>query len=715
MADFTETTDPLSQRFEFRRDLLVRGESFGGRMGYVIEDPLSGKFFHIGEPECRFLRFCDGQRTLQEVIALSSSLEFAELQISVAFSQAEALVLIRWARSRGLLVCGAGVATEDHGSSSKVNEPSQLAFNPFFIRLPLDSPHRLLESLSRWLGSVFTVWGAALFAVVWIGLIAYVAPRAHDIMRWETLWHPQNWVGLLVIWLGLKVWHELGHAVACRRFGGEIRSAGVALICFAPVAYIDATSAWRISSKWKRIVVSAAGMYLEGWAAAVAILVAAICNDESVRTWASHVALVAGGQTLLVNANPLVRFDGYYILADLLELPNLQALARQSSNNALRRLSGDSQAIDAPLVGKRRIIAAAYAWGAGMWRLCLTIGGVGFFLAQQPILGAPLAWLLAISWLALPIWMMGRDFSWMRDWKPKTDRLVAGGAMLFLLLMGGGWWLLQPAILRAEGVVDFSPMTVLRAPLPGFVGRVLVKDGEHVPADAPIVVLRNDDLEFEAIDLRLQLAQSKAKIQTLSAQQQLAKRSNEEATCRSLETRLMELEGKLADLTIRAPHAGRVIARDIEQLTGRFLAAGDEVAILGGDDRLHVVAVVSQQELVAVNRPGVQAQIDFAACRAGLSGESVRLEPAAHMSLPHEALSGVNGGPIAMRQSTAPAGSGRASYEPLSPVFVAYVRLPPTLSEAVWSGERATVRFSSPGYSRIVRLRDIAFRWFQGA
>ena len=138
-----------------------------------------------------------------------------------------------------------------------------------------------------------------------------------------------NWLWLGVAWVGLKVLHECGHAVACKRLGGEVREAGVIFVLLAPLAYVDVTSTWRLRSKWARIQVAAAGMYVELFVAALATLVWARTPTSVLNQVCLNVMTTAGVMTVLFNANPLMRFDGYYIVSDLLELPNLYTQGQQ--------------------------------------------------------------------------------------------------------------------------------------------------------------------------------------------------------------------------------------------------------------------------------------------------------------------------------------------------------------------------------------------------
>ena len=206
------------------------------------------------------------------------------------------------------------------------------------MRIPLGDPEPWLNRLHGWFGWI-TAWR---FFVVWLAVVSLAAVEVFS--RWDRLvyeWRerliPSSWLWLVLAWIGLKLIHETAHGIFCRHFGGRSREAGIVLILLAPIPYIDVTSAWGFRSKWQRIMTSAAGIYVELFCAAVAGLLWSYSHDPLIRFHSLNVMLTAGLVTLVFNANFLMRFDGYYILADLLEIPNLYSLGQQDVQYLARR------------------------------------------------------------------------------------------------------------------------------------------------------------------------------------------------------------------------------------------------------------------------------------------------------------------------------------------------------------------------------------------
>ena len=177
-----------------------------------------------------------------------------------------------------------------------------------------------------------------------IGVLTALGHRNELVQSSSILLDRDNWLRLAAVWLVLKILHEAAHGLTCLHFGGNVPSAGVLLILFAPLPFIDVTASWRFPSKWHRIATAAAGVYFELFVAAVAIILWNWCDDSVVRHGALNVAATAGVASLLINGNPLMRFDGYYILSDWLELPNLSGSGQKYIANVFQRIVG----IDVP-------------------------------------------------------------------------------------------------------------------------------------------------------------------------------------------------------------------------------------------------------------------------------------------------------------------------------------------------------------------------------
>ena len=402
-------TLPLDARFALRGDLIVTPHDAGDASHYVVEDPLRQKFFRVGWREYAVLARLDGSQPIGAILSQSSSR-------NDGLSAEETWAVCQWAVQARLVVAAdtdrrtggvnplvarelPGALQPPFANQSPPRAKSSWWPTPFsllYVQIPICNPDKFLTALLpkvRWLFSapsvlvwLVTVTAAVIEAARHTGDLAAIAPQ---------ILHPDNWLPMFVAWTGLKILHEFGHALACKRFGGHVYRAGVALIMFAPVAFVDVTESWRFRSRWQRIVTAAAGIYVECFVAALAVFVWTHTTNPQLQSFALDICLIASLHTLLANANPLMRFDGYYILSDLTGIPNLYSSAQQELCGAIRRHVFGHAAGVATTTGWRRRFVAAYAWGALAWRISFYTTFAIVILGLSDRIGEQIAYALA--------------------------------------------------------------------------------------------------------------------------------------------------------------------------------------------------------------------------------------------------------------------------------------------------------------------------------
>ena len=334
----------------------------------MIEDPLSSKYHRVGLAEYRFLRHLDGNVTFSEAFA-RASLESG----AGAMTEREAVAVLSWLVENRLADLG-GDIPEDFLSKTRgglIKAKLKNAFNMLFIKIPLGSPDRALDRtypLVRfacgWL--FFAFW--AVLGLVGITQVALNWNRF--VQGTEGVLAPNNWLWLMLVWVGLKAWHEAWHAFICKHHGGRVREGGLMLVLFAPMGYVDATSSLAFRSRWKRIHVAAAGVYGEAALAAIAAIVWAHTGPSVLNTVAMNVMIMASTVTLFFNLNPLMRFDGYFILIDLLQKPNLATRSNQLIQTVAKRWLLGKKELTPPVWSEGETwLQLTYGLAAMIWRL----------------------------------------------------------------------------------------------------------------------------------------------------------------------------------------------------------------------------------------------------------------------------------------------------------------------------------------------------------
>jgi len=462
------------QKMTIRGDLVFTPQRSGGEAYYIIEDPVNSKFHRVGLAEYAFISLLDGKTAVGEALRA-----VAEAAPENALSEQEAAGICKW------LVESELAHTPESSQASRLVDKARSArqaaswqrYNPIVFRLPLLRPNRLFESLAARLGWIHSRQALAAWLFVTV-MGAYQVALHWDrfLVSSRGVLAPGNWLWLLVSWIALKVVHETSHGIACHRHGGTVREAGVLLILFAPIAYIDVTSSWRFRSKWQRIHTAAAGMYIEGFIAGLAALVWSATAPGSLNNVCHNLVIMASFTTVVINANPLMRFDGYYILSDLAEIPNLYGEGQQYLSYWARRYLLGVPAARPSWSRARGVVVPLYGAAALCWRVlvstCLVIAATALFRGAGVVLAA----LAAALWLGVPTARCVRYlFRGKAGETPSLVRLsaTAGAAAVIIpvLLVALPW----PGLRRAPAVVEYSPLTRVRTVSSGFIRALPVR------------------------------------------------------------------------------------------------------------------------------------------------------------------------------------------------------------------------------------------------
>ncbi|MEQ8786462.1 MAG: biotin/lipoyl-binding protein [Pirellulaceae bacterium] len=674
-----------------RRDLVFAPERRDGEVQYQVEDPVCGKFYRLGLLEYTFVSLLDGRTTVSQAIRLT-----AAAHTDQSFSESEAAALCKWLIETGLASTTESRATARLARWAREDAESVAGkwLNPLVIRRSLLQPDSLLDRIGPLFGWMYSRWGV----VLWLGLIAtalfqLAADRERFLASSQGVLAPRNWLWLFGAWIVLKIWHELGHALVCRKFGGSVREFGVMFVLLAPIAYVDVTSSWRFRSKWQRILVSFAGMYNELMIAAVAAVVWSFVRDGVVAHVCYGIILMSSVTTILVNANPLMRFDGYYILADWLEIPNLQSHGRSYLQNLARKYVLGLPVALPTWSRRRRAWIRGYAIASFAWRVfvCATLLIITSVLFHGA--GLLLSLAAAVIWFGLPVLRFLRYLLFGNPTEqPNRLRfaLTIGATLLLAAILLSAPW---PGRRRAYGVVEYAPLTVVRAESAGFYRRLAVSDGQQVNAGDLLAVLENRELRNELEDLELAIRQSELRSHRLKREGRLAEHQAEVEKSCSLEKQRQEKLTQVQSLNVRSPVPGVVVSRNLDMRLGSYVEKGDEILALG-DEQLKELKVCVRQDDVDCFIAGLQSPL----CVRTPGVETTqavlaRLAPRAALRPPHFALCATFGGPLAVR----PTPPGERTDDPadqfelVEPSFEGDVVLGREQSVRFRAGQRASV------------------------
>jgi len=585
--------------------------------------------------------------------------------------------------------------------------------NPLSIRFRVWDPDAFLGRtlpMVRWLFS-----GAGL--LLWLALCLPAAVLAG--VHWGELTHgntdkllsAHNLLSLLLVYPVVKGLHELAHAWAAKAGGAEVHDMGLMFLVFAPVPYVDASASTAFADKRRRALVAAAGMLTELALGALALYVWLAVEPGTVRSLAYNVMVIGGVSTLLFNGNPLLRYDGYFVLCDLIEAPNLAQRSNQFWGWLVRHhVFGLTQAQPPLATRGERWWLTAYAPASFIYRIGITVG-IAIFLGREYLaigLGVGL-WGLATMLLWPVIKGLHHVFT-AAELAPHRNRavgLTCGTLALLLLLVVA---VPAPLSTYAQGVVWPADNAQLRAAEAGFVAQVPLATGHAAAPGEVAVVLDNDRLraEREAAAARAQREQRSYVVALAGAPTQRDTGHGRVATAvqqqewARAEDELAHADTRLQRLTIAAQRSGTLELPRAADLPGRWVKQGEQLGYLVTGDAPIVRVVVSQDDIDLVRARLQTAQVRLSGDLGKVwTARLLREVPAGDATLPSMALALEGGGliPVDARDAKQP--------RTLNRVFQFDFQLPAeAAADAVHIGERAHVRFvhaSEPVWQQLWR------------
>ena len=628
---------------------LKSGLAFSVRQGkretwYQIEDESRSQYFRIGASEYAFLSMLDGKTTLATALAKTCSVMGA-----TSFSEDDAIKLCKWLVDVELAHTEATTASERLSERHNTFEKNQVIqqLNPISVRIPLTELDGFANKLASYVGWLFS-WR---FVVVWcatvaVGLVSLIV--AWDSAPSVNLFSRDNWFWFGFTWILLKIVHESAHVLACKRFGGKVGKGGVLFLLLIPMPYVDVTSAWRFTSKQARMLVSAAGMLAEIFLAAIAAIVWSQSGPGVLNFHATNVMVAASLHTLLFNANPLMRFDGYHILADWLEMPNLGNHGQQYVNGIGRKWFFNLPTRELQYTGVHGQILKAYGVGAMFWKILVCVGLSFGALNLFPGLGILLALFGLVVWLGVPVQNLLKFVIWGGEFE-KPDRkhfalVVAGLLVVFFAI---GYMAPAPSVINAPVVVDFKKSNTVRPETDGFVEKILISDQQLVEQGQLLVILTNRELETRRAKFELELAKAQLRARSLQNDREIGASQAEQAVVNSLQKQLNDIVAKIESLHVRAEASGQVVGRNLDLLKGKYVEAGSELFTIGEQHQKEAIALITQEDAkFLASQIGCQSTLKIWGVAGLRKARLSEIKPRVVDDLPHFAFAGAYGGPV---------------------------------------------------------------------
>ena len=691
-------------RPRLRSTVQIHRQYFRGQMWHVVQDPTNNQFFRLNESAHHFVALLDGKRSVSEVWQICN-----EQRGDSAPTQGEVIQLLGQLYTANLLQ--AELPPDAEGLFNRYRkrikrEVQGYLTNLLFVRIPLFDPDHFLDRWVGIFGKIFSWYGLAVWLVLVGAGLYFVAGRVGDLASQAGgILDPANLPYLYLSFILVKVCHEFGHSFACKKFGrvegsgGEVHVMGIMFLVFMPMPYMDASSAWSFRKSRTRAAVGASGMYVELAIAAVAAMVWAKTGNAI----AYNVMFIASVSTLLFNANPLLRYDGYYILSDLLEIANLAPRSRQYIYYLVKRYVWGVRRAQTPAhTPGEKFWLPAYGISSTVFRVFIVTKILLFVAGKFFIVGVILALAAVVAWALVPL---GKFLHYLGTSgelaRVRLRAVVSTLAVLAGIVISIGL-IPAPDRSRVEGVVEPSRLAIVYMAADGFVTDFMSSEQKVSLEGPPLLKAQNRDLET-------QLGQLGARREQLQAQKRLAQTRDVAGAqiltkqITALEKQIKRVKDQLRSLELHSPIEGEGIwiAPDIERLKGAFLRRGDRVGLVANLDDLFIRAT-AVQEVAA--RLVAEAKGEYGAVEIRvkgrpdmeLQGTIKKILPAGQERLPSAALGYAVGGSMATEPGDE---KGIKTVERFFEIHIELIASEGAENEEnvrLFSGQRVIIRFETP-------------------
>ena len=604
---------PLGQAAEhlqvkLRPDLIVQPQFYEGMTHYVVKDPIALKYFRFKIEEYFLLQQFDGKNTLSDVkkaferkyrpqtISIEDLTRFTaqlhEAGIAQIDSPDQAKVLIRRRRK------------------NQWKKVWQFLANILYIKIPVIDPEKLLSGMYPYFRWIYTSYFITFSVGTMLAALTLVVsqwtefnsklPTFQSFFNWHTIF--AFWCSLAVI----KIIHEFGHGLTAKHFGGEVHEMGMLFLVLTPALYCDVTDSWLLPNKWKRIWISAAGIYVECFLASLATFVWWGTEEGLLKSLMMATMFICSVNTIMFNANPLLRYDGYYVTADYLEIPNLRIKSTQFFTYMFQeKILGLEIPVQSYMPRSRRTLFVTYAIASYLYRWVVTFS-ILFFLYRflQPYKLGSISAIMAVGSLiplvGMPIYQMIKFVRTPGRMRKVKKVRAASFAVVAVVALAG--ILLIPTPLRVQGtlVLKATKPQEVYAVVPGRLVNLYVRDGEAVKEGTVIATLSNPQKLRDRTSLQEQHDVNFAKALWFGQSPDLESRAQSrqhEQMARDLEPAIDTVSKDIGALTLVANRDGNVMGVPEHETVGQWIKPGKPFCEVADPHQLEAHMILDQGDI----------------------------------------------------------------------------------------------------------------------
>jgi putative peptide zinc metalloprotease protein len=586
-----------------RNDLEVSRHVFLGETSYIIRDPVTFDGHNLSPTDYEIFTNLTDDRPLKDVfqqLAKRGVVDQAQEESFYGF-----VVELQKRNLLSLPVTDSEPLYHDFEKKSQAKSKG-LLMKLLFLRVPLGCPDRILKSTYHLAAGFFT----KSFFIAWLcGLLAAMFAIGTHWSEFTSnlgsVMAVQNLPTMLAVMAGLKLWHELGHGYACRHYGVSVPNAGILLMLGTPLAFMDATGSWSLSNRWHRQVINLAGMYFELMISIIAAFVWVMTEESFIKSVAHFALIISSVTTIAFNINPLMKYDGYFVLADLLGIPNLKTRSAFTVQCLAKRVFFQLPMPPAKSKSLQSILVV-YGISAGIYRITLTLGIAALISLQVWIVGI----LIGAYYLLASFGGMLKRLATYLIWSKEIEnqrRLAIGYLLLIAVFVPSAVTIFPLAgRVQARGVLQSSNLAVVHCEHGGVVKSITSKRGSDVGTGTELVELENLDHKNQFDLKRAELDGLLTKYRRYRGED-LVMASKTEKQILQAKFELDSMGDSESTSKIVSPISGVVFHADNQLNVGQYIEPGGEICRVGGDG--WIIKAVANETSLADIRPEIGDEI----------------------------------------------------------------------------------------------------------
>ena len=629
-----------------RQDIQIEKQVYGGETFYGAKDPLTLRYYRMRDLEYFIFTLLDGTREIKDIQAEVEQ-KFGGLKVSERQIK-EFVIMLRNFNFLEAFGPESGKLLFQRSGLKRRAKIKQTLMSFFFIKIPLVDPDRFFNRLYPYFKFIWTKGFFLLWLLLLGILLAIVFSHSKEFIHQITGFF--NWKNLTLVWVALmviKTMHEVGHGLACKHYKGEVHELGLLFIVLTPWMYVNVSDAWIFQKSGQRFLVTVAGIMTELMVAALAGILWWLTKPGILNSLCHNIVIVCTVDNILRNANPLLRYDGYYALGDFLEIPNLRIKAFGYLNFLMKRYLLRIPLQDTEKrTTKQKWIYLTYGPLSFLYLNFIILAIAGFIGSKFFILGLFLAGMMIFKSFLLPI-KKGIVFS-VRSRAQMGYGRTAFIAMALVLVAIFAFLVFYQSPLKVTSPCAVEPMdhAIVRTEGAGFLEKLLCAQGDRVKKDQVLALLENRELLTHYERLRIvhsNLLQTKRKALALN---KLVDYDQAEMEIRRAEKELEVLRDKITKLKVLAPKDGIILTPNLRERMGDFLEEGAAFCEMGYLADVSVRVVIPEEDFPEVCQGSrVELKVHSYAERT-FQGEVLDISPAKVQNLENLALASRFGGTL---------------------------------------------------------------------